>query len=109
MCTQCLICNSSVVLSKDAARSTALLVGALNGLLRGFQQSTVRQACTDHAYESPLEQAVETMINGVSVAASNWNSTQEFINDMQKYQFAEYRYLCLRCGARFDDPSAASP
>lgn len=109
MCIRCLICNSSVVLSKDAARAAALLIGTLEGALRGAQQSIIRQTCTNHAYKSPLEQAFEAMANGVSTAASNWDCTQEFIFDMHRYQFAEYDYLCLRCGARFDEQSAASP
>ncbi len=77
MITRCLICNSSVVLSKDAAKALARLMGTLDGFLRGIQQSPARQQpiTSDLHCESPLEHAFNLMLDGICGAAANWNST----------------------------------
>lgn len=43
MTNRCLICNSSVVLSKDAAQAVAGLIAGLDGFIRGFQHSSCKQ------------------------------------------------------------------
>lgn len=105
MTKRCLICSSSVVLSKDAAKALARLMGALDGFLYGIQKSSAREqpVVSDLHCESPLERAFNLMIDGVSGAASNWNNTSDFIRDVRKYQFMEYDCLCLRCGAKYDE------
>ncbi|MCL6688683.1 hypothetical protein M8R19_08165 [Pseudomonas sp. R3.Fl] len=104
MITRCLICNSSVVLSKDAAKALARLIGTLDGFLRGIQHSPSRQPITsDRHCESPLEQAFNLMLDGVCGAAANWNSTRDFIRDVRRFQFMEYDCLCLRCGAKYNE------
>lgn len=106
MTIRCLICNSSVVLSKDAAKSIARLIGALDGFLNGIQRSISVLPPTINAHqEKPLERAFSLMIDGVAGASSSWATTQDFIRDVRKYQFMEYDCLCLRCGATFDTPT----
>ncbi|TBU79371.1 hypothetical protein DNK06_13255 [Pseudomonas daroniae] len=107
MTIRCLICNSSVVLSKDAAKALARLIGTLGGFLNGIQQSATAQAVATPPKENHLERAFDLMIDGVSGAASNWADTQDFIRDVRKHQFMEYDCLCLRCGAKFDEQSDA--
>lgn len=105
MATHCLICNSSVVLSKDAAIAIARLIGTLDGFLRGIQQAAAKPqtAGSDPHSESPLERAFDLMLDGIAGAVSNWPDTSGFIHDVRKHQFMEYDCLCLRCGAMFDE------
>ncbi|WP_407733137.1 hypothetical protein [Pseudomonas citronellolis] len=105
MITRCLICNSSVVLSKDAAKALARLMGTLDGFLRGIQQSSARQPpiTSDLHCESPLERAFNLMLDGICGAAANWDSTGDFIRDVRRFQFMEYDCLCLRCGAKYNE------
>ncbi|MNR06238.1 hypothetical protein D3C85_1223030 [compost metagenome] len=104
MITRCLICNSSVVLSKDAAKALARLLGLLDGFLRGIQQSPARQSITTDLHgESPLERAFNLMLDGIGGAAANWDSISDFVRDVHRFQFMEYDCLCLRCGARYDE------
>ena len=101
MSTRCLICNSSVVLSKDAAKALARLLGTLDGFLRGIQQSSAK--LHDLRCEGPLEHAFNLMQDGICGAAANWNSTSDFIQDVRRFQFKEYDCLCLRCGAKYNE------
>lgn len=105
MITRCLICNSSVVLSKDAAIAIARLIGALDGFLHGIQQTVTKpQTITSDLHcESPLERAFNLMINGIAGAASSWPDINDFIRDIRKHQFMEFDCLCLRCGAKYDE------
>lgn len=105
MATRCLICNSSVVLSKEAAKALALLTGTLDGFLDGLQRSAGHHSATPDQNERPLERAFNLMIDGVAGASSRWADTQDFIRDVRKYQFMECDCLCLRCGAKFDEAS----
>jgi len=102
MSIHCLICNSSAVMSKDAAKAIALLICTLNGFLRAAQQAHSPGQAGAPA-DSPIEQAFNLMIDGVSGAVSSWANSTAFIKDVQKYQFMHYGYLCLRCGAKFDE------
>ncbi|PYC29609.1 hypothetical protein DMO17_02625 [Aquipseudomonas alcaligenes] len=99
----CLICNSSAVISKDAAKAIIQLICALNGIvLRAQQASLAKQA--GHETEAPFERVMNMMVEGVCAAASSCVASAELVNDVHKYHFMHYRYLCLRCGARFDEP-----
>lgn len=102
MTTRCLICNSSVVLSKDAAQAIVRLIRALDGFLRGIQRST-RPPAFGLPCESPLERAFSLIIDGISGAASRWADTSDFIHNVRKHQFIEYDCLCLRGGAKYDE------
>ena len=102
MSINCLICNSSAVMSKDAAKAIALLICTLNGFLCATRQAR-SPGQTEAPTESPIEQAFNLMVDGVSGAVSSWANSTTFIKDVQKYQFMHYGYLCLRCGAKFDE------
>ena len=104
MSSRCLICNSSAVMSKDAAKAIALLICTLNGFIRAAQQARAPGQARD-AQEpcNPMEYAFSLMIDGVAGAVTSWRDSQAFIHDVQRYQFMEYDCLCLRCGAKFDE------
>jgi len=106
MTIRCLICNSSVVLSKDAAKALARLIGTLGGFLNGIQHSTASHPAAAATKSNDLERAFDLMIDGVSGAAANWADTQDFIRDVRKHQFMEYDCLCLPRGAKFDKKDA---
>ncbi|MDH0894869.1 MULTISPECIES: hypothetical protein [unclassified Pseudomonas] len=101
MVIRCLICNSSAVMSKDAAKAIALLIGTLDGFLQGLQQSK-----SQPDIGSPLEQAFDRMLDGLSHASAHWEKSSDFARDVQRHQFMHYDCLCLRCGATFDVPAA---
>ncbi|PAU59202.1 hypothetical protein BZL41_17020 [Pseudomonas sp. PIC25] len=105
MTTRCLICNSSVVLSKDAAIAIARLIGTLDGFLHGIQQSATKPqtVAPDVRCERPLEHAFNLMIDGIAGAASSWPDIDDFIRDIRRHQFMEFDCLCLRCGAKYDE------
>lgn len=101
MSTHCLICDSTAVISKDAAKAIALLICTLNGFLRAAQQPCHSQPKPPMC-DSPVEQAFNLMLDGVAGAVNSWTDSQAFIRDVQRYQFMDYDCLCLRCGAKFD-------
>ena len=104
MITLCLICNSSVVLSKDAAKAIARLIGMLHGFFIGIQQSPPRQQPASELHgDSSLERAFHLMFDGICGAAANWNSTSDFIHDVCRFQSMEYDCLYLRCGATYNE------
>ncbi|WP_061292026.1 hypothetical protein [Azotobacter vinelandii] len=108
MTTRCLICDSSVVLSQEEAQAIALLIGLLDGFLKGIQGES--SATPGGAVANPLGHTVSRMIKGISGAVSNWADTQAFIREHRKFHFMGYDRLCLRCGALFDDsPNVESP
>lgn len=107
MPTSCLICNSSVVLSKDAAQVIATLIGSLDAFLKGIQP-TNPDALAQRDQRGPLEYAFNRMLAGMSAVHTSWPDTYAFIKDVRRHQFMEYQCLCLRCGAKYDEPPAAT-
>lgn len=106
MSTHCLICNSSAVMSKDTANALSLLIGTLDGFLRGVRHARALPLTPGSDTDSPLGQVMNLVINSLPAAVSGWADSTEFIKDVQKYQFMHHGYLCLRCGALFDNPTA---
>lgn len=98
---ECLICNSSAVLTRDAASAIARMLGITESFIKGAQQAAVSASS---AGTPPLAQGVDMLIGGASAITSNWEGIDTWIQDMQKYQFMGYTNLCLRCGALFDAP-----
>ncbi|MEB0148716.1 hypothetical protein [Pseudomonas sp. CCC2.2] len=47
-------------------------------------------------------QLLDLIGESVSSATSGYTAMTAFARDVQKYQFSHYDYLCLRCGAKFD-------
>lgn len=108
MPTPCLICNSSVVLSKEAAQVIASLIGSLDAFLRGIQSPTEPSAPTQLGQRGPLEQAFNRMLEGLSAVHTSWPDTHAFIKDVNRHQFMDYQCLCLRCGAKYDEPTTST-
>lgn len=100
MVTYCLICNSTAVVSKDAITNVVLLTGTQESFLLGMKDAQTDQPETEQS--SFLRQALARIRQGVSRATSDYLATMVFAQDVQKYQFSHYDYLCLRCDAMFD-------
>lgn len=101
---ECLICNSSAVLSRDAASAIALMLGIAESFIKGAQRDTVSASS---AGTPPLVQGVNMLIGGASAVSSDWDAINTWIQNMQRYQFMGYTNLCLRCGALFDAPHSS--
>ncbi len=105
MAEYCLICNSTAVISKDAITTVVLLTGTLESFLLGMKDAQTDQPEAEQ--NSFLRQALARIRQGVSRATSDYLATMVFAQDMQKYQFRHYDYLCLRCGALFDQGASS--
>ncbi len=91
--TQCLICTSSAVIDRRTARALVLAITALQGFVLSLQRSQSLEAALDSA-QLALEQPTTELL--------------AFIADVDRYQFAGFDCLCLRCGARFDAVNAST-
>lgn len=96
---QCLICESSAVISQDSARAMVQLITVLNGFVRGLQIPPPTES--PHPVE-PTVWLLQNMTTAVNSATLAFRGSDTFIQDMQKYQFGLFTCSCLRCGARFD-------
>lgn len=84
MTIRCLICNSSAVLSQQEARTIALLIGALEGFLKGVQSPDI---ASGHTVASPLGHTLRIIAEGISGVESNWADVQGFIRENRKFHF----------------------
>lgn len=97
MIRQCLICDSKAVLTLEAARGIALLLGLADGAVRGAQNTQ----------ESPQGRpGYGSLLNGLAAIAPAYPSALRVADDVGKYQFSGFDCLCLRCGALFDEEAA---
>ncbi|MEQ6328913.1 hypothetical protein VLF92_11350 [Pseudomonas chengduensis] len=87
---QCLICDSSAVLTRDAAKGLSLLVGLLNGAIKGAQRP---HEGNGHA----------GLLSGLAAIAPAYPDAREAVEDVVRFHFAGFDCLCLRCGALFDE------
>lgn len=108
MSPPCLICNSWGVLSKEAAQVIASLIGSLDAFLWGIQPPTEPVAPTQLGQRSPLEQAFNRILQGMSAVHTSRPDTHAYIKDVHRHQFMDYQCLCLRCGAKYDKPSTST-
>ncbi|MGE8175414.1 hypothetical protein [Pseudomonas fluorescens] len=101
---RCLICDSQAVLSKEAANAAVMLIGTIDNFLLGVRQAHTQGLETDPETrpESLLAQLLDLIGESVSSATSGYTAMTAFARDVQKYQFGHFDYLCLRCGAKFD-------
>lgn len=110
MTIYCLICDSTAVLPKDATTSIVILVGTMENFFNGMKE--VQPAPTEDPAKNVFRQLLCLISKGVSRATSGYIATLAFAQDVQKYQFSHYDYLCLRCGAQFNQSAyteTASP
>ena len=98
MNTQCLICESSAVIDRQAARTIVLAIGAL----RGFMQSWMQARKTLQPGEEPAQWLLRCLGHMPCLSERIRPDLQSFISDVDRYQFGGFDCLCLRCGARFD-------
>lgn len=101
--TRCLICDSTLVVTKAQAQALSLLLGTLSGFLDGcsemhVQSDTHKKRSIGDAVQIGLELLTRAVDGATSGCAQSW----EFAQDVQRYHFGEFECLCLRCGARFD-------
>ncbi|MBH9296388.1 hypothetical protein [Pseudomonas aeruginosa] len=87
---QCLICDSSAVLTREAAKGLTLLVGLLNGVIKGAQRSHEGSGHAD-------------VLCGLAAVAPAYPETQKAAEDVARFHFTGFDCLCLRCGALFDE------
>lgn len=92
----CLICDSKAVLTREAAKGIAMLVGLAESALRGAQK----------ANEGAQAPESHPLFNGLAAINSAYPSAFRVAEDVAKYQFAGFNCLCLCCGALFDEPGA---
>jgi hypothetical protein len=106
---RCLICESRAVLSKEAANTAVLLIGTIDNFLLGVRQVYIQDSGIDSEikHESLLMQLLDLIGESVSSATSGYTAMAAFTRDVQRYQFGHYDYLCLRCGAKFDQNAGA--
>jgi len=105
---RCLICESIAVLPKENANTAVMLIGTIESVLCGMSQArtTAPGNRPETRHESRLVQLLELIGNGVSTAISGCSAMTAFAQDVQKYQCSHYDYLCLRCGAMFDQEAS---
>lgn len=101
--TRCLICESTLIITKAQAQACSLLLGTLGGFLRGFTQT---QHMNDRVGVN-VQAGLELVARGVDGATSGCAQSWEFAQDVQRYHFGDFDCLCLRCGARFDQQPSA--
>lgn len=81
---QCLICDSSAVLTRDADKGVTLLVGLFN--------------CAIKVAQRPHEGSGDAALLSAAVAAA-YPETRKAPEDVVRFHFAGFDCLCLRCGA----------
>lgn len=87
---QCLICDSSAVLTRDAAKGLTLLAGLLNSAIKGAQHQQ------EGGYHADL-------LDGLAAIAPAYPEARKAAEDVARFHFAGFDCLCLRCGALFDE------
>ncbi|TWV87740.1 hypothetical protein FQA91_32360 [Pseudomonas aeruginosa] len=87
---QCLICDSSAVLTRDAAKGLTLLAGLLNGAIKGTRRPGEGGCHAD-------------LLSGLAAVAPAYPEARKAAEDVGRFHFAGFDCLCLRCGALFDE------
>lgn len=92
MTMTCQLCDSKAVVDKSAALGGALLVHLITQLLNAGPTETASPHPQEHLLQA-LRRAFD--------AAEN---SRALLDDIARFQFGEFDWLCMRCGARFDTP-----
>ncbi|CRM63025.1 hypothetical protein [Pseudomonas sp. 37 R 15] len=85
-----------------------MLIGTIDDFLLGVRQICIQDSGIDSEikHESLLMQLLDLIGESVSSPTSGYTAMAAF-RDVQRYQFGHYDYLCLRCGAKFDQNAGA--
>lgn len=87
---QRLICDSSAVLTRDAAKGLTLLIGLLNGAIEGAQ--------------SPHERFGQSALpSGLTAVVHAYPAARKEPDEVVRFHLADFDSLCLRCGALFNE------
>jgi hypothetical protein len=98
--TQCLICESSAVIDRQAARTIVLAISALREFMQAQKILQLEK--------EPTQWLLHCLSNAMDAITRIHPDVQSFIADIERYQFGGFDCLCLRCGAQFDTPSGAA-
>lgn len=87
---QCLICDSSAVLTREAAKGLTLLIGLFNGAIEGAQR--------------PHERSGQSaLLSGLAAVVPAYPAARKEADEVVRFHFADFDSLCLRCGALFNE------
>ena len=87
---QCLICDSSAVLTRDTAKGLTVLIGLLNGAIEGAQR--------------PHERSGQfALLSGLAAVVPAYPAARKEADEVVRFHFADFDSLCLRCGALFNE------
>ena len=87
---QCLICDSSAVLTRDAGKRLTVLMGLLNGAIEGAQR--------------PHERSGQSaLLSGLAAVVPAYPAARKEADEVVRFHFADFDSLCLRCGALFNE------
>ena len=105
--TRCLICESTVVISKEQVQACVLLVGTVGSFLLGFVEARGRlHTSPENNAGITLQDGLNLIADCVHAATSDCAESWELAQDVQRYHFGEFDCSCLRCGARFDQETS---
>lgn len=109
MSIQCIVCNSTAVIHKDAATTMAVLVSIISGAIQGAATSTVadQTAQASGPHGRILGQLLAVIRAGLTGAAAGDVKGTELSHSIEKYWFSHVDCLCLSCGFYFDPNAAA--
>lgn len=88
MSRQCLICASGAVITCEAAKGLALLLGLVDGAIQG-------------ARRAPVEDSHDALTNGLKETLPSYPSALRAAEYIGRFHFAGFECLCLRCGVCF--------
>ena len=109
MSIQCIVCNSTAVIHKDAATTMAVLVSIISGAIQGATTSTVADQPTQASgpHGRILGQLLAVIRAGLAGAAAGDAVGTELSHSIEKYWFSQVDCLCLSCGFYFDPNATA--
>lgn len=109
MTIQCIVCNSTAVIHKDAAKTMAVLVSIISSAIQGATTSTVAGEPTEASgsHGRILGQLLAVIRAGISGAAVGDAAGTELSHSIEKYWFSHMDCLCLSCGFYFDPNATA--
>ena len=109
MSIQCIVCNSTAVIHKDAATTMAVLVSIISGAIQGAATSTVadQPAQVSGPHGRIFGQLLAVTRAGLAGAAAGDVTGTELSHSIEKYWFSQVDCLCLSCGFYFDPNATA--
>lgn len=109
MTLQCIVCNSTAVIHKDAAKTMAVLVSIISSAIQGAATPVVtnQPAQAKDPHGRMLGQLLALVCTGLSGAAAGGAAGTKLSHYIEKYWFNHVDYLCLSCGFNFDPNATA--